>query len=184
MTGLVDAWFGPAFAQLDPRLQRLHTDGGSLRGTVTVGFGRGIGRLLGIRLARRLGIGAAEGALPFRVAIHSTATELHWYRSFGAGAMFASTFTPVGQYPAGYWVERSGALRLHLGVDIVDGAWHWRQRGARLHGIPIPAWLLPRSVASKRIEGGAYCFDVRISLPLVGTVLSYAGRLAADVPQA
>jgi hypothetical protein len=37
--------------------------------------------------------------------------------------------------------------------------------------------LFPRSDAYKRIEGGRYRFQVTFTLPLLGTVLSYAGLL-------
>jgi len=173
----VEAWFGAAFQQLHPMLQQLHKNGGRLAGTVQVRMGRGVSGLVGKCLAGQLGIPPANGTTPLTVHIHSSASALHWNRTFGDGATFASVFTPVGVYPTGYWIESSGALRLYLGVAIVDGGWEWRQRGGRLWGIRIPAWLLPRTTALKRIEQGAYHFTVRVSVPLLGDVLSYSGKL-------
>lgn len=174
----VEAWFGAAFHQLHPMLQHLHMNGATLAGTVQVRMGRGLAGLVGKRLARQLGIPPVNGTTPLTVHIHSSATALHWDRTFGDGATFASVFTPVGTYPTGYWVESSGPLRLYLGVAIVDGGWEWRQRGGGIWGIPIPAWLLPRTTASKRIVQGAYHFSVRVSVPLLGDVMSYSGNLA------
>jgi len=174
----VEAWFGDAFNQLHPMLQQLHINGGTLAGKVQVRMGRGAAALVGRRLARQLGIPPVNGDIALTVHIHSSATTLHWNRTFGDGDTFASVFTPVGTYPTGHWVESSGALRLFLGVAIVDGGWEWRQRGGRLWRVPVPAWLLPRTTASKRIEQGAYHFAVRVSIPLLGEVLSYGGTLA------
>jgi hypothetical protein len=173
----VEAWFGAAFHQLHPMLQQLHMNGGTLAGTVEVTMGRGLAGLVGKRLARQLGIPPANGATPLTVHIHSSATALHWDRTFGNEPTFASIFTPVGVYPSGYWIEASGPLRLDLGVAIVDGGWEWRQRGGRIWGIPIPAWLLPRTTASKTIKQGAYHFTVRVSAALLGDLLSYSGKL-------
>src|SRR5688572_17860126 len=53
---LVETWFGPAFARLHPRLQRLHRRDGTLRGPVEVRVASGIGRLFGERMRRRLGL--------------------------------------------------------------------------------------------------------------------------------
>ena len=43
----------------------------------------------------------------------------------------------------------------------------------------MPLWLLPETTAYKCIEGGRYRFCVSISLPLLGTVLSYGWLLQA-----
>jgi hypothetical protein len=168
----VEAWFGPRFAELHPRLRELHTAGGSLAGTATVRVGRGIGGWIGRRLARRLGVHV--GANPLRIDVRNDRHGLHWTRRFGTGAFVTSVFRPVGTIGDGYWTERSGAIELRLGVDIVDGAWRWRQLGSRLWGLPWPG---PRVVAGKRIDGDEYVFDVAIALPLVGEVLAYEGRL-------
>jgi hypothetical protein len=118
-----------------------------------------------------------------RVAIYSTETRLHWNRTFNETSTFNSTFTPAGRYPSGYWVESSGLLRLTLAVAIVNGGWAWQPIGGRLWGIPFPVRLLPRAVASKCIDNGRYRFNVEINLPLLGTVLSYGGKLAPSPAQ-
>jgi len=115
-----------------------------------------------------------------RVSIYSTKAGLHWDRTFNETSTFASTFTPAGRYPSGCWVESSGRLRLKLAVSIVDGGWVWQPIGGRLGGIAFPVWLLPRTVASKCIDNGRYQFKVEVSLPLLGTLLSYGGKLALD----
>lgn len=165
-----EAWFGPAFLQLHPLIQRLHVHGGVLAGSVGPQFGSGLAGLIGKRVARRLGFAPGAPFHQLQVSIRSAADGLHWDRTID-GQTFASTFTPVGRYPAGHWIETNGAISLCLGVAIIDGGWHWQQRSARL--------LSPRVSAFKEVRDGRYYFHVAIALPLVGTVLSYGGLLDA-----
>lgn len=177
MSAAVEAWFGEGFQRLHPMLQQLHRSGGVLSGQVNVSFGRGLAGVIGRRLARKLGIPPVEGAVDLKVSIHSTATALHWDRTFNENSEFKSVFTPVGHYPDGHWIESSGSLRLRVGVGIVNGGWVWEPRGGQLWGLPIPTWLLGHTSASKQIELGLYQFNVRIDLPLFGNVLAYGGQL-------
>jgi hypothetical protein len=68
-----------------------------------------------------------------------------------------------------------------LTVDIREGAWYWRVLAGKIHGIAVPLWLLPKTTAYKRIEDGAYRFNVAISVPILGTVLSYSGLLTPRI---
>ncbi len=177
---LVEQWFGEAgFAQLDPLLQQLHRRGGHLRGLLRVRFGKGLGQVIGAWLARRMGIPSPRPDNMIDVRIRADAQGLHWHRRFNGTTVLRSLFTPVGQWPQGWWVERSGAVRVALRVEIVDGAWHWRPARVWLHGVRIPLWLLPGSTAFKECNGSRYRFYVGLSLPLLGSVLSYEGDLFA-----
>lgn len=175
---LVSRWFGPQFTALHPLLQRLHLHGGRLVGNVDLAFGRGAAGMAGRRVARKTGLPLSAGRLPLEVDISHTDSALVWSRRFGGAAHpMVSLFEPVGHWPDGFWRERAGPLQLELTVDVRDGGWHWRMRGARLHGVPLPVGLLPRSRAGKWIEDGAYRFEVAFGAPLVGTLLRYGGTL-------
>jgi hypothetical protein len=178
---VVETWFGDAFTQLHPLLQELHRSGGSLYGTVEVHLGTGLAGWVGRRLARKLGVPPHDGTASMRVDIYSSEAGLHWNRTFNETSRFISTFTPTGRYPSGHWWESSGLLRLKLSVSIDNGGWVWQPTGGRLGRIPFPVWLLPRTVASKRIDHGHYQFKVEIGLPLLGPVLSYGGNLRPDL---
>lgn len=173
------AWFGPAFAQLHPRLQALHLQGGVLAGTVQVTFGRGLAGVVGRRIARKLGIPATGTEHQLQVSICHHGGVLHWDRRFDEAQQFHSTFRPVGHWPDGHWIEETSAIQLLLQVDLIDGGWHWRCIGARTGHWSLPAWILPRSEAFKRIEGDRYRFSVSFALPLLGEVLRYGGLLRA-----
>lgn len=93
----------------------------------------------------------------------------------------ASVFVPVGTWPQGYWLEKSGKLRLVLGVDVVDGGWRWVPLRYSWGGITVPRFLTPRVVAGKSINhDGRYQFDVALYLPVLGLLFAYGGAL---VPQ-
>ncbi len=112
-----------------------------------------------------------------RVDLHCDDERLHWNRTFDGNATMKSTFVPVGRHPTGHWVEHVGALRVELGVAIVDGGWHWQPRRASLAGLPLPRWLTPRITARKQIVDGRYRFLVATALPGLGTLVSYQGDL-------
>jgi hypothetical protein len=177
----VTQWFGAGFARLHPLLQDLHRHGGCLRGPVSIRFGRGLAGWLGRRLARRLGIPLDTGQEhQLEVHIRHDGGVLHWDRRFDDTQRFPSSFRPHGQWPHGYWIEDTAAIALRLRVEIVDGGWYWRCIGARKGWLPVPAWLLPRSDAYKRIEQGRYRFAVSFALPLFGELLAYEGLLVAS----
>ena len=175
---LVAQWFGAGFARLHPQLQALHQNGACLRGPVRLTYGHGLAGIAGRMLARRLGIPPRAGAATLEVNITSDAAGLHWSRRFDGGPTFDSIFQPVGRYPDGHWIERSGPLELRLQVAIIDGAWHWQQRQLRLAGVVLPRWLMPRTVAAKQVIDGNYVFSVDIRFPLLGSVLAYRGELS------
>lgn len=170
-------WFGEHFNELHPLLQAIHTDGGTLAGPVSITLGRGLAGLVGRRLASKLGIPVDAGEHSLQVTISNQADGLHWDRCFDGKQWMRSLFQPVGQWPEGYWVESTGPIRLSLTVDIRQGGWYWQFIKGQLGIIPLPRWLLPQTTAYKRIENGRYRFYVGISVPMLGTVLSYSGLL-------
>jgi hypothetical protein len=179
---LVRDWFGAQFGELHPLLQQLHTEGGRLAGEVQLEFGSGLAGWLGRRLAKRMGLPREPGRIPLEVTITHTPQVLVWARRFGAAHEMVSLFEPVGHWPGGHWRERTGALHFRLTVDVREGGWYWRVLGASLHGLPLPVALLPRSHAYKRIEGGAYRFEVAFIAPLLGRMLAYGGLLQLHAP--
>ncbi len=174
-------WFGDSFAELHPLLQQLHRQGGTLNGSVELTVGRGVAGLIGRRLAGKMGMPTASGHYPFTVRIAHRDGALLWARQFDDKHEMISVFAPYGHFPNGYWTESSGKLQLALGVELIDGGWYWVQRSAKLHGLTVPVWLLPKTDAYKRISNGEYEFRVAFSYPVLGELLRYAGCLTPEV---
>jgi hypothetical protein len=177
-TTLVERWFGADFARLHPRLQDLHRRDGVLRGPVEVRVARGAGRVFGERLRRKLGLPPPGPGHVLEVHVAHDDERMLWERRFDGRGAFASAFVPVGAFPDGHWREIGGALELHLAVHLdAAGGWHWHTRRVRWRGWPVPKALLPRVVAHKRWEEGAYDFSVSVRVPGLGEVVGYSGRL-------
>jgi hypothetical protein len=179
-TSIVSHWFGSRFGDLHPTLQALHLRGGKLTGTVEISTGTGIAGWLGRRLAKSLGIPVDLRSRGFAVEIRHTDTSLFWLRRFDSGFIVKSRFMPMGVWTEGYWVEETGALKMRLTIDVVQGGWEWRPLRASFKGIRLPMWLLPQSKAGKRIINGRYLFNVEFALPILGLMLSYGGQLVAE----
>lgn len=168
-----ERWFGPEFEKLHPLLQELHRNGGRLTGSVEVK----LHPLVSSWAKRKLGV--QPGANALQVDIEHAENGFYWRRRFNQQNTLSSFFQPVGTQSHGYWLERTGALQLHLGVDVIDGGWHWRPLRYTLLGLSLPRYLLPRTVAYKRIVANRYHFYVSVRVPLLGTVLEYRGALQA-----
>jgi len=177
---LVEKWFGSQFSELHPLLQELHKSGGKLTGDAEINYGPGLAGFIGSRLAAKMKLPQA-GVHQLHVDIGHSDTALVWSRSFNSSTPVVSLFEPVGnQTDNGYWIEKSGAIRLHLAVEVLNGGWYWRCQKMSLWGIPLPLWLLPKSDAYKIIEDNRYRFSVTFTLPLIGSLVSYRGLLDAE----
>ena len=179
MTSAASNWFGSSFKDLHPLLQNLHVNGGQLKGVIDLQFGTGLGGIIGRRLAPKIGLPVNSGVIDFEVNISHTVNKLSWVRKFDNNHVMTSLFVPHGKYPTGYWSETTGNLSLELGVVIRDGGWYWVQRKVRLFGMPLPLMLFPSSHAYKKIRDNHYEFSVTFTLPIIGKLVSYSGKLSA-----
>ncbi|TQV87991.1 DUF4166 domain-containing protein [Aliikangiella coralliicola] len=175
-SSLVKNWFGPKFDELHPLLQNLHLSGGQLAGEIEVSFGSGLAGIIGRRIAKKLGIpGGGKHQLEVCISHHSDG--LHWDRTFDGNQQMKSIFKPVGTIESGYWLEKTGPMKMKITVDIIDGGWHWRCLKLSFLSIPVPLWMIPQSKAYKQIEDGQYRFYVGFFMPVLGKLFSYGGLL-------
>lgn len=177
MVNPVENWFGSGFDDLDPLIQNLHRNGGRLQGKVELQFGNGLAGIIGRRLAKKVGLPTAEGEKELEVEIKNENGSLFWSRQFDKENKMISIFTPTGNYPSGYWRENTGVIAMDLGVRVIEGGWYWQQRAIWFKSIRLPLWLFPSSHAYKKIVDGKYQFSVNFSLPVIGKLLSYSGKL-------
>ena len=177
---VTETWFGKNFSELHPKIQKLHSHGGTLTGEVNVEYGEGLGKMLGKRLGKKLGLPQSAGPTSLHIEISHTDTSMVWSRKFGgSNKLMTSCFTPQGSYTNGYWIERTGNIEIHLGVVVQNGAWHWIQRSTIVRNVNVPAAFIPTVKAKKYIQDGLYHFEVELVKQGLGLLVRYSGALEA-----
>lgn len=116
----------------------------------------------------------AEGAdVPVSVAFERNGDHERWHRRF-AGQAYSSRLSSRG----GLLVERMGPATNIFRVDVKAERLRLDLIGFRFLGVPLPSFLRPRCHAIEADEAGAFTFDIPVSLPGLGPVIRYSGRLA------
>jgi hypothetical protein len=134
-------------------------------------------------LARLLRLPAPGDAVDVRLLVEPCEGGERWRRTFDGRAMNSR------QYPAGNGdlAERFGLIEFRFRREGTDGSSRFRQtRAAIVAGpvrIPLPHLCAPAVTAREDVIGeSTRRVDVRIALPLVGTLLTYQGII--DVEEA
>ena len=105
-----------------------------------------------------------------------------WHRTL-AGSTFKSTLSRNKQ---GVMQERFGPITIQLGLQVVGKQLHYPVQSARLLGvIPLPKWMLPKSITHESIdEQGRFVFDVELLTPFGARIAHYKGWLVStEEPQ-
>ncbi|AOO81800.1 SDR family oxidoreductase [Bosea vaviloviae] len=176
-----------AFAALAAPLQALHGKNGPpvWHGRSEIETGDGfIARLL----RKIIGLPPAGRDIPLtfsieRIASPSGPAEL-WTRNFG-GARFSSRLSTDAK---GALFEAFGPLSFRLDPAARDGGLALPVASLRCLGLPLPAFLLPKSDALEYADTeGRFRFDVKLTLPFIGLLTHYKGWLlpadGADEPR-
>jgi hypothetical protein len=121
----------------------------------------------------------AGKGIALRLDVESGVDHQIWTRDF---AGFVMT-THQSMLADGRLAERRGPLELLFRVSVEKGTIVYRPDGIRVRigrlAIPVPRWLGPRVAARAWAEGSAMRVKVEIAAPLLGTVVTYGGLLAA-----
>ena len=103
-----------------------------------------------------------------------------WTRSFAQKSMSSV----LGQQARGRFTERFGPFGFTLGLTADASSLDWPVTGWRIWKMPLPAVLRPQSVAREyEDDQGRFCFDVRLSAPLIGLIAHYQGYLTPRTPE-
>lgn len=103
-----------------------------------------------------------------------------WARTFGANT-FRSHLSAKKTDVENTLYERFGWLKFKIELCIEDNKLRYPVLGGRLLFVPLPRFLLPKSDTCEYVDDeGRACFDVKISLPIAGPVVSYNGWLSPD----
>ncbi len=95
-----------------------------------------------------------------------------WMRSFGGHRLVT-----VQEAEEQRLVERFGAVSLVYRLGVEEGALVYDLVGMRLFGVPIPRLLSPLDRTAERSTQDGWEVTVRISIPVLGELLRYGGRL-------
>jgi hypothetical protein len=123
----------------------------------------------------------AGDAVDTTLVVTPTPGGEHWLRTFGTRAL------STRQYPLedGDIAERFGPLELRFRREASGGGTVYRQIGTALvlgpARIPLPRWCAPRVTAREDPAGDRRIrIDVRVEMPVVGPILTYAGTIDMD----
>lgn len=126
-----------------------------------------IGRLI----ARMMGFPPA-GRCPLRVLFAERDGAERWQRQFGQSS-FASNLSQSGEW----LTERFGLIAFDFALHRTSNGLAMQMRRWSVCYIPLPLAWAPQTEASEWAQDGWFHFDVLITLPMIGRLVHYRGRL-------
>lgn len=167
---------GSAFDDLPNAVRKLHDSKVERQwhGTADVKRGRG---LLARVIATLIGFPGQADDVRVAVAFTPDAEGERWTRTFGTHSFHSHQRCGSGRNRH-LLVERFGVLEVALALVIDGDRLQLIPRRWSLLGIPLPKFLLPRGTSFETQNGERFSFNVDVTLPLVGRVVSYKGTLA------
>ena len=141
-------------------------------------------RWYGRLIARMLRLPRTSGATRVTLTIHrerAGTSEIveYWSRRFDGQAMDS-----IQTASAQHVVEQIGRLELRFAISVASRRLCFEQVGTSIRvgprRLPVPTVIAPRVHASVGGDEEHLDVSVRIDAPLLGTVLSYAGKLRPE----
>jgi hypothetical protein len=167
---------GSAFSSLAPRLQDLHGSTATRQWTGFAEVRRGRGPAAAF-VAALVGFPKAAPRVPVTVTFSPENRSEHWMRSFD-GKCFSSIQSAGTGRDQHLLVERFGIASFALALVVDGDRLTLVPRRWSLLGIPMPGFLLPKGSSFETERDGQFCFDVEISMPLIGLIVAYRGTLS------
>lgn len=166
---------GDAWSTLPARITDVHEvhDEHRLAGRATVIRGR---TLIARAVAAIFRFPLSGDQVPVSVTMNARDGEERWLRDF-AGRTFSSTLSAGRGAWAGLIRERFGLFSFGI-APVVDGdRLVFAMRRWSIAGIPMPLFLRPRGKTFESVRNQRFCFDVEITFPLIGHIVTYRGWL-------
>lgn len=115
------------------------------------------------------------------IEMRRTSSGEIWTRRFGDWS-FQSRLM-LGKETAAPILECFGPMRFGLRLKFVDGRLRFPVATGYFLGLPLPKWLLPESQSYEYVNSNEkVCFDISVSLPVVGFLVRYHGWLEPKHP--
>lgn len=169
---------GPAFAWLPPRVRELHGSTAARRWTGQAVVRRGNGVMARV-IGRIFGFPNTAPQVSVTVEFSPGDGAERWTRRFD-GKTFSSVQscgTGRNQY---LLVERFGVAAFALALVIDGDRLFFVPRRWSMLGVPMPGCLLPAGSSFESEAQGQFCFNIEISLPLMGLIVAYKGTLTPE----
>jgi epsilon-lactone hydrolase len=126
-------------------------------------------------LARLMRLPQPNTAVETRLVIRPVGDRDEWVRDFGGHRLTTRQY----RVSDGEFLEQFGILEFHFDNIAANGTFVHRQRAAAFCVGPlrlrIPSMCAPQVSGREQIEGRRHTVTVRVTLPLVGLLLSYHG---------
>jgi hypothetical protein len=164
---------GTSWNAVPTEVRALHDGVTSAEGRASVERGTGLlSRIAGFLF----GFPKAGTEVPLRVDFVLSPSGETWTRRFDGRSFSSRQFMGTGRSDH-LLCERFGPLTFAIALVPDGGRMHLVLRRWTAFGVPMPAWLCPRSATFETGEDGRFRFHVEISHPLTGLVVRYQGWL-------
>ena len=117
--------------------------------------------------------------IPVSVTFAPEGRGERWTRDFGGKVFTSLQFAGTGRNTH-LLVERFGIASVALALVVDGDRLRFVTRSWSILGFPMPTALLPSGQTFEREEDGQFCFDIEITMPLVGLIVAYRGKMAPD----
>jgi hypothetical protein len=177
--GLYPQVMGDRWAALPDVIKRAHAAGPPLHGSFQVRHGR---RWLARTLARLLRVPRAAAEVPVTLRIEAGDATERWHRVFGNHPLMTRQRCGV----PGHLHEQLGVLDLGFHLEAAGNELRYEQIDARFRlgglSLPWPRWCRPHVSAVETAEPGGVRVSVDVTLPRLGLLVGYRGRLEVPEP--
>lgn len=179
-TSIYQRKLGAKFDQLPERLREFHSLDGPKhwRGKSSISGGRGFI----LKFVRALfGFPAPTDYIHVDVKITNGINDgvafERWQRVFG-DKPFHSVLSLEKN---GMFIERFGILQFEIGLSTNKRGIEMPVVDWKVGAIPLPLFLAPKSETLEfQDDQGRFCFDVKVTLPIIGVLMHYQGWLIAE----
>jgi hypothetical protein len=167
---------GSAFDDLPVQVQTLHGTSNTRRWVGRAEIKRGTG-MLAQATGKIIGFPSTSSNVPIAVSFASDDDGERWTRDFG-GKVFSSLQTRGNAKHDSLLVERFGPVSVAIALVVKEDRLYFVPRNWSCLGIPLPKWLMPTGQSYETQKNQQFYFDVEISAPFVGLIVSYKGMLS------
>lgn len=167
---------GSAFDTLPMQVQNLHGTSNARRWFGRADVKRGTG-MVARAICLLIGFPSTAENVPISVSFASEAEGERWKRDFGGKVFSSIQKRGTGKHDF-LLVERFGPISVAIALVVQKDRLYLVPRSWSCLGMPLPKWLMPTGESYETQKNEQFCFDVKISAPFVGLIVSYQGTLA------